>query len=497
MAGERAGGRDLDALDRVAREAHREPAELLGERDERPDDGHLLLADLRDVERVRDRAARRAPQRPARRPACRRGPAPRRSRRRGAGSRRRSRARAAASRRQRLLLEHVERGAVDGPSRSASTSASVSTRLAARGVDQPRARAHARERVARDQVVGLGGQRQVQRDEVGRRVDLVERRGRAARRARGSARASRAGRRPGCACRARGRRRRRAGRCGRSRARRASCPSSSTPAEARALPAALHERRVRLRHVARDGQQQRDRVLGRRDDVRLRRVADEDAAAGGRGDVDVVDADARPADHAQARGVPISSASTCVAERTTSAVVVADPRRAARRGRSRSPSSTSPAARSISSRPGRAARRRGSGAGRRRSRCGVRCGAELDLRAASRPGAQVALGDRPELADAPDLADERALPAGDDDAVAVARAGGGRRRRRRRRAPRSRSRASTRGRRARTARDPSRGRARAPSRRAPRCAATRPRRPPRGCMSSAASSPSTSGDRRA
>ncbi len=77
--------------------------------------------------------------------------------------------------------------------------------------------------------------------------------------------------------------------------------ASSTPREAAALPAAVDQRRVGLRDVARQRQHQRDRVLGGRQRVRLRRVADQDAARRGRLDVDVVDARAGPADHAQPR----------------------------------------------------------------------------------------------------------------------------------------------------------------------------------------------------
>ncbi len=62
--------------------------------------------------------------------------------------------------------------------------------------------------------------------------------------------------------------------------------------------------RVGLRDVARERQQQRHRVLGRGDDVRLRRVGDDDAALGRLGDVDVVDADAR-------RGRPPCRCSAC------------------------------------------------------------------------------------------------------------------------------------------------------------------------------------------
>ena len=70
-------------------------------------------------------------------------------------------------------------------------------------------------------------------------------------------------------------------------------------APARPLPAPLLQRRVGLRDVARQRDEQPDRVLGGRDDVRLRRVRDDDAAPRRRLHVDVVDADARATDHAQ------------------------------------------------------------------------------------------------------------------------------------------------------------------------------------------------------
>ena len=72
------------------------------------------------------------------------------------------------------------------------------------------------------------------------------------------------------------------------------------PAVAPALPASLLQRRVRLRNVARKRDQQADRVLGRGDDGRLRRVRDDDSAACGRLDVDVVDPHPSSADHLQA-----------------------------------------------------------------------------------------------------------------------------------------------------------------------------------------------------
>jgi hypothetical protein len=60
---------------------------------------------------------------------------------------------------------------------------------------------------------------------------------------------------------------------------------------------------VGLGDVAGQREQQRERVLGGRDDVGLRRVGDHDAALGGRGHVDVVDAHAGAADRLQARGL--------------------------------------------------------------------------------------------------------------------------------------------------------------------------------------------------
>ena len=72
--------------------------------------------------------------------------------------------------------------------------------------------------------------------------------------------------------------------------------ASSTPSHLRALPAAGLQGGVGLGHVAGLGQQQRHRVLGGREDVRLRGVDHHHAAVGGGLDVDVVEADAGPAD---------------------------------------------------------------------------------------------------------------------------------------------------------------------------------------------------------
>ena len=72
------------------------------------------------------------------------------------------------------------------------------------------------------------------------------------------------------------------------------------PAELAPLPLAVLERSVRLRDVADLSEHHRDRVLGRGDDVRLRRVRDDDAALGGGRHVHVVDADPGAADHLEA-----------------------------------------------------------------------------------------------------------------------------------------------------------------------------------------------------
>ena len=71
--------------------------------------------------------------------------------------------------------------------------------------------------------------------------------------------------------------------------------------ESNVVSAAEHT--VGLRDVAGQREQEPEGVLGGRDDVRLRGVGDDDAPPRGRVDVDVVDAHARSADHAQPAGV--------------------------------------------------------------------------------------------------------------------------------------------------------------------------------------------------
>ena len=72
--------------------------------------------------------------------------------------------------------------------------------------------------------------------------------------------------------------------------------------ELRPLPRSLAQRGVGGRDLPGGGEQQRDGVLGGGDDVRLRRVHDQDAALGGRRHVDVVQPDAGAGDDLQVRG---------------------------------------------------------------------------------------------------------------------------------------------------------------------------------------------------
>ena len=165
---------------------------------------------------------------------------------------------------ERLLLEHVERGAARrAPTRAPSTSASVSTRSprAAFTIRTPGRISASRSASIRWRVSAV--ERQVQRDPVGLRA-AASSSGAAARRARGSARAETNGsyattRMPNARARAA-----------------TSWPMRPKPmmrerlvgqldaAEAAALPAPCDQRGVGLRDVARQREHQRDRVLGGR-----------------------------------------------------------------------------------------------------------------------------------------------------------------------------------------------------------------------------------------
>ena len=97
-------------------------------------------------------------------------------------------------------------------------------------------------------------------------------------------------------------------------------PCSSTPSHCERFHLPAAEVVVRLRDVASLREQQRERVLGRREDVRLRRVHHHHAAPRRFGDVDVVEADTGPSDDDEvAPGLEHLGASTWVALRMTSA----------------------------------------------------------------------------------------------------------------------------------------------------------------------------------
>ena len=78
-------------------------------------------------------------------------------------------------------------------------------------------------------------------------------------------------------------------------------PAQLEPGELRALPFAPADRRVGRGDPAGDGVEQCQRVLGRRDRVAGRGIDDDDARAGRRLEVDVVDPDPGPPDDGQPR----------------------------------------------------------------------------------------------------------------------------------------------------------------------------------------------------
>ena len=306
---------DHDLLGRTVRKLHRDAAEPRRERHVRPEHLEVVGADHRDVDGVRDQAALE---------------------RRGdllgddhAGAVLRLPGRRREMRRDDDVVELEQRAGIGlarrrrraprprpGPSEAPSSSASSSS-------SAPRAALTIRTpaRIASNAAASIeprvsGGQRQVQREEVGDGVDvlgrldavgaeLAEPLGRDERVVRDDAHAE---------------------------PERAAGDLLPDPAEAEdaeslageldaavrvALPAALLERGVRLRDVARERDEQADRVLGGGDDRRLGRVRDDDAAPGRRLDVDVVDpTPARPITFSRS-ACSITSAVSLVAERTT------------------------------------------------------------------------------------------------------------------------------------------------------------------------------------
>ena len=283
----------------AAGELDRKPAELGRERDVRAEHLEVLGADDRDVDGVRDE------------PAFERrhhllGDDQARAVLRLVGRGREVRGRDDVLEPEqlpfvRLGREDVERGARDLAGADRLGQRRLVDELASRGVDDPDAVSHLRDHVGADEPARVVGQRQVQRQEVGRGEDLLHGLGvvgaelaeplRRDERVVADDSHAEPERPPGDL---------------------AADPAEAEHAErlvgeldaapARALPAALLQRRVRLRDVAGERDEQPDRVLGRRDDGRVGCVGDDDSPPRRRVQVDVVDPDPGPPDHLQPLG---------------------------------------------------------------------------------------------------------------------------------------------------------------------------------------------------
>ena len=202
--------------------------------------------------------------------------------------------------RQRLARVDVERGAGDRSGLQRGRQRRQVDDLAARAVHDDGGRLHLRERVGVDEVARLLGERRVQRDEVRAAEQLVEL---------DQLRAGGAG--------ARLRRERvvrddvhlEGGRAARDL--RTHPPDADEPQrlaaqlaadELRARPLAGADAAVGIGDSPEECERERERVLGRGDDVPERRVHDVHAARGGRGHVDVVDTHPGAPHHRKARG---------------------------------------------------------------------------------------------------------------------------------------------------------------------------------------------------
>ena len=202
----------------------------------------------------------------------------------------------------RLAAEDVERRAADLAGVQRGLQVLVDDQRPARDVQDPHAVLHLRERLRVQPALGLRRLRQVDREEVRRRVDLLG--------ARGLLHAERA---VAVGADVRVVREHLHPEALRALGDELADPAEPQDAERlvheldagvlRAVPAPGDERRMGLRDVPGQREQQRHRVLGRGDDVRLRGVGDDDAALGRLGNVDVVDPDAGTADRLELLGV--------------------------------------------------------------------------------------------------------------------------------------------------------------------------------------------------
>ena len=121
-------------------------------------------------------------------------------------------------------------------------------------------------------------------------------------RPRGSGRRRRTGRSRRPASRGRSPAARPAGRSGRSRARRASCPASSIPPQRERSQLPCFSAACACGMLRASATQEPDRLLRGRNDGGVGRIRYDDAAVCRRIEVDVVDPDSRPADHLQLPG---------------------------------------------------------------------------------------------------------------------------------------------------------------------------------------------------
>ena len=199
-----------------------------------------------------------------------------------------------------LRFEDVERCAGDVTARNGVLECCLVDETAAGAVDDAHALLCLRERLRVEDVAGLVGERRVQGDEVGAHqefleLNLVDAHGFGA---------------FGAEVRVEGGdlHAQALGAVGDDRADVAAADDAERLAcefdahEAVLFPFAGVRRGVGGGDLAGEGEHQRDGVLGRRDRVAVRRVHDDDAAAGGGWDVDVVDADTGAADDLEVRG---------------------------------------------------------------------------------------------------------------------------------------------------------------------------------------------------
>jgi hypothetical protein len=269
----------------VLRERGEQPAELLGERQERLDrvrhgaalhvhGGGHELALQREVDGLGDLHAGAVLGLLGRRPEVGGDDGVRQPEQRRVGLR--------------LGVEHVDGGTGDDPVTQGIREVGLDDDATAGDVEQPRGRLHLGQPVAVEEPERLRRLRQVDGDEVGLGEDLVDGVHESDTEPRGPVGSDErvVGHQP----HAEG-----VGALGHERA---DAPEPQHPeglvvqlgaVPAAALPPALDERRVRLWDVAGQAQQQGQGVLGRGHDVRLRRVADHDARPGRGLDVDVVE----------------------------------------------------------------------------------------------------------------------------------------------------------------------------------------------------------------